>query len=538
MIGAEGNANIFIFEVGIRNVVEVFGVQLVTTHTVSIHPLLVAPTSIRYTNTSRDAVTETLRGSVRTPGGRALETVALEGTFGHAPRGLLFYLGNGETLFQRFYKEVVRMGAAVSAEQVRANTDYLLGTPLIWLLLAPYNPKTSTFFINWYDLWNGRSFEASITSFQHSRSHQKGGAVGLVSYQMQIRECGPPVTGSLGSAILGALLTAFSIWNAVEGVLNSYTLSNILGAQFAVLAIGASELAGMIDAVTAQIESVRSLMSGEPTSTASTGIASFVSAAASLSTAAASLAAAAASLTAPPATSGVWSAATAAGDGSATDAALAEGVAALYEVSAAAAAAASAGAYYGMSPAEFAAYLASGGGIVADSATYVVQLGDSVASIEARFAVTFDDVLNLNRMTPAEALYPGTSLLIPMTLKPGAIGVDGIPTLGSHRGKAAWGADVTMDLRVGADGDLELLREDAVLQQGGEMLVEILSEGVITHLSTLPTAARGAYLEAKLGQGIPASDKRVQSVSAVEVDDGAQGLSVRVRLRAITGEEV
>lgn len=110
--------NVFVFELGMINR-DPLGVLPDIVLPLSVHPLVVAPTNVRYQDGSRSYVGETHAGSIIHKAGRALQAVSLNGSFGVASRGLGTLLGTGDQRFRRFRHEIVRMADAVTKAQDR-----------------------------------------------------------------------------------------------------------------------------------------------------------------------------------------------------------------------------------------------------------------------------------------------------------------------------------------------------------------------------------------------------------------------------------
>ncbi len=548
MIGgnANGNLNILIFEVGMVTTLEALGSQASTTSTVSVHPLLVAPQRIRYTDSSRSSVTQTARGSVKTQGGRALRTVSLEGTFGVDSRGLGPYIGTGEVRFKRFYNEVVRMSGAMSQEDVDAAVDPLTGTPGIPLFVGLYSEDDTLFYVNFYDFFNGEAFEAEVQSFVWTREHRNGGASGMVTYSMTLQEVGALVEGGLGNTIISALMAALGLWSGITGAIASYTPTAIVGAFVGVAAIAVSQATATIRAVEAQVEGIRALLGGQGVpgllaSNGEEGLASFLRNCEAMALACDELSD---SLSRP------LGGQTQAGRGRA-DLSGAEGSTALarYEQQTAMRGLADyarqqlvMGIYFGLSRQQFQEWVAAGGGDTAlppdvrGSIRHVVSDADTPATIEALYGVPFSRILTLLRLTPDEALFPGRVLQIPTRRARGPQGIRGLPTFGSHVGRAAWGSDLPLELSA-SGGRLRVVSAEDVLAQGVTFLVEVFGDNLLRDLQTVPDVARASYLTRRVA-GIMKSDQRVSAVSGVEVQEGARGLSLTVTLQAINGGTV
>lgn len=547
-IGANGGGqlNIIVMEVGIVTTEPTTGAEVVTT--VSVHPLLVAPRSIRYSDASRSPVMETTGGSILTRAGRALRTVQMDGMFGVESRGLGPYIGSGEMRFQRFYKEVVRMSDALSDDDVQAAVDILNGTPFISLLVKPFVEGYSTFYINFYDFWNDVAFQALVPSFGWTREFRNGGATGNISYQLVVKEVGPLKEGGLGNEIISALLAVLGTWDDINDVLGAYTPTEIIDAQIAVAAIVASELADTVEAVNAQVQSVQELMGGNTAASLASdasndGIASFFSNCQRLVEQGEEAVTAlnqALGLGEFDNDSGAISPTSVDGEGSNRALDMAGRIADLEGVIDAGRFYQAAGKFFGMGRADYHAFILGGGALglfgpdAAGSERHPVALTDTPASIERRYGVTWARILELNNLTPDEALFPGTVLQIPVPRPKGPQGIRGLPTFGSHVAKSAWGIDLPLELTA-RDGDIVTVDEEDVLVQGATFLVEQVSDDLLNALKSVPDAVKTRYLSRRLS-ALFLLDGRFTSTEDVTVaitPDG--GFDVEATLHAING---
>jgi LysM repeat protein len=538
---AGGNLNIYLFEVGMITRDDNGGE---TVKVASIHPLLVAPRDVAYTDQSASPVMQTTGGSIMTTSGRNLRSVQLNGTFGVDSRGLAIYIGTGEVRHERFYNEVVRMSEALSSDDVNEAINDLTGTPFIRLLVAPYDPERTTFYINFYDFWYGRSFSAIIRSWQDSRHYDRGGASGLTHYQMTVEEVGPLVTGSLASTLIQALFAGLQLLNDISGVLESYTASAILDGLLAPFGILTSELAQLTQAFVGQIESVQGIMGGffQQSAVAQAGLADFFTTADAIA-ALGKRGGEEANTLAPSGfdSSGGsvgWSDTEGEGSNFAVEAS--EAIEDLEDLADAAAFQKVAGVFFGQDRATYQSFIsgqASGstGPNIAGSTQYTVGPTDTEDTIAASFGIPFDDILDLNGLTPDEALLDGAVLTIPRKRQRGSQRIDGLPTFGSHVGKAAWGADLTVDLQA-AGGDFVILKEEDVLVQGVEWLLAVFGDPVIELLDQAPPIIRTELLELRLKRMLT-SDKRIASVDSLEVtvDGATASYQIGVNLSAING---
>lgn len=583
-VNANNNLNLFIFEVGMIHKSPLPFIPDIV-QTVSIHPLVVVPTTIGYEEGTRSTVQQTVGGAILTRSGRALSRVNFSGTFGNESRGLLLYIGTGEVRFQRFLNEVVFMPEAMNGDDVKAAIDDLRGTPFIRLLVKSYDPDRTTFYVNFYDFWNARKFECLVEQFRPSRQHRQGGASGLIAYQMSIQEVGPVVVSPIAGAILGALFAILTTWAAINQVITSYTIGAILGSLTGAAGIITGQIDATMNAIDAQLKSAGSLggladfavdsqsgdffsshsntadlavpataiMSG---ASGSQAVASSNADEASLSTflaVAAQLAASAIGLadrlkaenptTVDNETGQIdWSAFV--GEGSNRTIEAFDENLGLTELADAAAFQGVVGTFYGQDRETYRAFMASLGGSdatpsVKGSIDYRVKDTDTPAGLEEQFGVTWDTILSVNQLLPDEALLAGTLLTIPRMRNIGPQQIDGLPTFGSHAGKAAWGADLTLDLDVDATGRLVAIDEEAVLQQGADFLVELFSDDLMDLVNQVPDVqdAQERMLQIRL-ERLMLGDKRFVAVEEVDTVRDDLGFDISVTISAINGGEI
>ncbi len=542
---AGGQLNVIVFEVGMKTTTEILGVEVVVVNTVSVHPLLVAPDSVRYSDASRSSIQQSGTSSQLTVGGRALREIVMGGTFGVDERGLLGYLGTGEMRFQRFYKEVVRMGEAMSAGDVDAAIDVINGTPGIRAFTLPYDENNSVFYINVYDFWKKQSFQVNIASFNDWITATKGGASGLRWYQMVLKEVGPIVTGGLGESIISALLQGLTTWASVNDALTSYTPTNLIDSFGAAVGIAAQQLSDTLAGVSTQIESVTQLMGG---SYGSATAAATNDGAASLFVTMASVKAQAESLLDLLETlvSGGNVEETGAVDWTNDDGGWELGAFEqrrdLEDLVESASYQNIAGVLFGMDRDVYRDFVMSGGthGQIAPdllgSIYHSVRPTDSPESLESMFNVAWQRILEVNGLLPDEAMLEGTELQIPRVRPRGPTGISGLPTFGSHVGQEALGRDIAMEIKAGSNGDLELVEYEDCVEQGATFLVEWLGDDILRLLNTIPSVVRADFLGQQMEQ-LFRTDRRIRAITdiSVEPDDTGTGYNTSMTLQTVNG---
>ena len=549
MIGVNsgGQLNIVILEVVCVTTINLGATIWEIPNTISVHPLLTDPSSIRYTDNTRSAVMQTTGGSIRTVGGRALRTVQLEGQWGVETRGLGPYLGTGEVRRERFYNEVVRMSDALTAGDVQACVSILTGTPFISLLVKPFIEGASLIGINAYDFYNDRSFQVQIKNYTDTRAAKNGGASGNIGYSMTIEEVGPLITGSLGSTIINGLMTVLGVWDDINEVLKTYTVTNIVDSFVGVAAIALSQVAESAAAVAGQVAAVQELMGAAGGSTslrtssaAGGGVAAFFQAVNQLvndSGVATSALTQQLGAGETDSDTGAFDPATAVGEGENRSFAIYDALHATEQLQDLAAFYLTAGAFYGMGRDEYRNFIESGGATTgpstAGSTTYTVSSIDTVASLELRFGVSWTVILETNGLTPDEALFPGTTLYMPVTRPRGPQGIRGLPTFGSHVGRAAWGADWPLEMTA-TDGVLDTVDDEDILEQGATFLIEQYSDDILQASRFVPDAVVGKYM-AKRYSALLLTDQRFATVEEITVDLSGGAAMVNATVRAING---
>lgn len=557
MIGVNGGnqLNIIILEVGMifnDETLESLGRNV---QTVTVHPLLVAPTSIHYSDASGVSVARTVGGSIRTAGPRQLRRVSLQGTFGAESRGMGLYIGNGDVRYQRFYKEVVRMAAALSQADVDENIDRLNGTPFISLLTKTYNPDTTQFYVNFYDFWHDRAFEVDITSFDTDRAHTRGGASGLTHYSMNLQEVGPLVTGSPMQQVIAALMTGLTAWSSVNDVINSYTLDTIVEAAVGPLGVAASLMTESVNAVSAQLDSVTSLLgasgggsTGAKTTDGLTGATSpaetFFDACAALEAAASNLADQIRALY-PSETSSEGGSVDWSSDETPPAYAQFQASQNASEVSSSAAFQRIAGRLFGMGDGVYHDFITTNGfsGIAAPeiggTIDHVVSDNDTPALLEAAYGVSWRRIVAVNGRSPMDLLLSGSTIRIPRIRARGSQSIDGLPVLGSHVGQEAWGTDIDIVIRADSTGDLKTVSGQECLVQGMSVLVGQFALDLLEGIQVVPENGKAAYLTKRLSS-VYLQDPRVKSATveatASQTLSGAWDLTGQVS--AINGLEI
>jgi len=532
--------------------------------TVAIHPLVVVPSTIRYSDSSRGAIQETALTVTDEIAGRAMRSITLEGTFGVESRGLGLYIGTGELRFKRFYHEVVRLPDAVNKEQVDANKD-LTRSPLLNLVLASYDEGDSYFAINFYDFWNDRSFAVRVQQWQDSRGAY-GNADGAVRYTMQLKEAGPLVTGGIGTAIISALFDVLTGWDNINELFKSYTLDVVIESLGNVVAIVAGQMFETVDALNDWFGAAKDVLAGNtgpvggtiPISSSAAqreateeevavaaGVSAYLDESQKLADQADEvLAIAAASRSGANTEQGAVSWSTQNSEGGVAGMEQAQAIDDVYTLGFAARYQQAVGKFAGLSRADYQGLIESTGEATrgANSGTtkalHRVAITDTAASISARYNVSWRRILDVNRLLPDEALLPGTELLVP-TLRTAGLPerINGLPTFDSHGGRSSWGKDLSVDLRAESSGQLAIVQGEEVLVQGSQWLLKAFEGQLVERLKQTPEPGREKFLRAQIAR-IYQSDARIEGVIEVRSSVNSERVQLDVVARAIGGVDV
>ena len=580
-IGANGGhqLNIFVFEVGtISRLPMPDGSYMEIPATVGIHPLVVAPTSIRYTDTSRSSVESTQDGYVVNVAGRAPRRVSFQGSFGVESRGIALYIGTGELRFQKFLHEVVRLPDAINQLQVDAEKDPLR-SPLLNLALAGYVEEFAAFYINFYDFWNDQKFQVRIPSFSWTRSARQGGAVGLVNYNMEVEECGEIVTGTIGGALINGAFEALTTWTKINTLISSYTPGAIVDSLISTADIVRSQFDATCGALSEWANSATALMNGGAPTLATSRAPSPPPTTSSNTFSPSPLPSAAVTEPVTGFASPALPTLFALSDQTielseslieALRNALASAEAdstlqwkntwppipdvellgvtdeqdQLHALTDAAAAQQAIGALYGMSPEEYREFITSHGsaGVRPDrhnTRRVRVRAWDTLDSIAAGAGIDVETLVRANGgASPVELLLPGSEILVPQRRTAGGPSrIDGLPVFGSHSGAAALGSDFRVDLGADAAGSFARVTEADALQQGIDWLIQTRSVAIMQLLSAFPDipAVQERMLKEHIGR-LVASDRRVVSVSSVRVANNGDGsISIQVDAEGLAG---
>lgn len=549
-VNAGGQLNIFVFEVGYvidDEEARALGQDVVTA---CVHPMLVAPESIRYTDTSRAAISQTLGSSVLTHGGKGLRTVQFQGTFGFEPRAFGLYVGNGAVRARRFYDEVVRLSEALNADDVRAAQNALTQSVFLRLNLARYNPTTCAFFVNFYDFLHDRAFQASLQNFGTTRSQSRGGAAGLLWYDLALQEVGPLVRGGIGEDALSVLLDGLSTWRDLTDALDSAAVETLLDGVLGPASVALTQLTASMDEIAERADDVREIFgtSSSGTSNVSSG-AAYLDALDRTEGAAEELGAALSRRRADETSAVAWldlytaSDATRLGPGPAR----LQQLEAVWDAADVARQLARIGRLFGLDDETFRQLVAAGGesgadGLVgpdrAGSIQHTVEPWDKPQDLETLYGVTFEQICTANNLDPLEALLPGTVLEVPILRTRGSLALSGSPVLGAQTGEDAFGRDLDYLLEASPTGDLLVVTGARALAQGVHVVVVERSSDLLRDLQVVPTAAQTGYIAKRL-VGDVLLDPRIADASAT-VTRGAtgNGYDVALALRTVTEVDV
>lgn len=527
-----GQNNILLFEVGyIRRAV---GGADEVVRSVAVHPLVVAPQQLSYTDTSRSTVVQTLGAKTRIVADRNLRAVQLTGVFGVEDRGLGDYRGTGPARFQRFYNEVVRYSDVRSADDIAGLINDLSGSPGIRARLAAYDPATCVPYVNFFDLLNQRAFAVNVESWSDSIGARNGGATGNRAYTLRLVESGPVVASKITDRVLRPLFSGLSIWKNGIDVLRAYDEEGIADALPSLNDVLLSQLTAAVRATADRSEEARALFGGTRRPRVSNATMSFVGAVDALREAVSAAVAAGRNdmspVDAPPGRVESWFVAKAF-DGPAA----AERVDSVEVLGAVADESRGLGVYLGLSREEFLRVIATGGlaqrSTPTMTVTHTVSALDTQRTIEELYAVRFEDVLEANNLLPDEALFPSQKLAIPVAAVNGPRFIEGLPTFDSQIGASAWGSDLSLDFDV-VDGDLATLGGADVLVQGVRVLQEQTAAELLEVGADLPGVSAQTVIARKMEQTV-LSDARIESVPRMDVRREGPAIVLSMDVRAI-----
>lgn len=544
MIGSNegGNLNVLMFEVGMLQRDPATGAE--TARTLAVHPMLTAPKTIRYRDSSRTSVTQTVGGALETKAGRALRQVSLDGQWGVAERGFGTLIGTGEYRHSRFYGEVVRLGEALYRADVDDALRAVATSPFVRAGVASFDPRTTLFYVNFYDFWNGVAFECNIPSYEFERRADGAGASGMIHYRLTLQEIGPIITSGVGEQLLAPLFQGFRLWDDLNEVLESYDTDSLTDAIVSVPAGVVAELAESLEGFRSGIDSVTALMGAAPRPTPDGATVAFFGAVDRIRQAANGSATAvglyATGDLAEEQGQIAWT--TAPQEGLIRGLELYSLQEDLADVEDAAAWQTAAGSLFGMSQRNYQSWVASQGSVsqagpnIAGSSHHTVTELDDETSISTLWGVDWDTILAANDLTPDEALWPGTVLDIPIVRASGPQPIDGLPTFGRHLGQDAWGTDLAADLAVDGGAPVVLSGAD-VIEQGCSYLLGEFGPALLRDLGDVPPVVRTPFIRERL-RILFASDRRLLDLQEVTVTESGAGLDISVSVATINGGTV
>lgn len=575
--------NLFLFEVVRRTVDEVSGVARLSV--IAVHPLMTAPSSVRYSDTSRTAVEKVHGGALVTRGGRGHQRVTVTGEWGVETRGFGPFAGTGPARAAKFRREVVRLPEAVTAAEVDAElgadltiqrsnpvnaaalvdgqivslndtpslraallpgapsvaetaTRVSFDSPLLAGKLTDYDPARESLLVNWYDFWNDVAFEAQIASYEHTGDAKRGATSGNRTYVIQLTEVGPPQRPAGLDSPLPELFSGLGAWRDLNQAIRGYTGTALAQSMSSLTATALGTVTDLVTSLQAQVDGVEDIASNRATE--STFATRWFQQVEQLRDAADGLAwtQALQFFGFEPQTPGEvrWreDAVRALDAGDADEE--------LDELRRFAEGQRAAGGLVGMGSEEWTSYLTSGGAAgqrdarTAGTTSHRVRLTDTAETIETTYGVRWGDVLAVNGYTPDEALRPGVVLAIPRR-RGSAVGPLNLPVLGSHVGEGAWGSDLAMELTVNADGDLATVSGTDALEQGAAVLFEEFGEALELGLDQVPEAAHAPLLRRRVVSML-LQDPRFVAVPQVDIEQTPSGLAVGVTIQAVNGGTV
>ena len=237
--------------------------------TVALHPLLVGPTTIHYSDTSKTAITQNIRGIHTNKAGRQPIAVSLEGTFGQKPKFVGLGFLNGIQRLKLFWDEVVRLPDMVTLRDFERTRHLFSITPSLLFsgFRQSFQEEVEIFAINFYDFNEGRAFSCNIDKFDLQKQYTTRN--NLPTYHLTIKETGPVITNNLlFGASIEDLLKADAIFDAVVNTLISNAPQVwIDGLEDLVIGVKktVSQISSIIDSfISPNIDFLRSALTGNP----------------------------------------------------------------------------------------------------------------------------------------------------------------------------------------------------------------------------------------------------------------------------------
>lgn len=513
-----------------------------------VHPLWVAPATIRKTSPSRSPVTKNADGALRVVGGRNLFQMSFSGTFGVEYRGIGISGGDGELRRRRFEKEVVALGDAANRADVedainlfgtQIGVDLAASLPLSKALNG-FDPATQGYFaVNLYNFYDREFYQVSIQQYTRSRAHRNAGATGLVAYDMAIQEVGPLLSGVGPFEKILPLLEVTATAQDIMSVVDDVNLTNVLTAAATVVAIPLN--VSPIDSLAAGVaKGIRYLGPGgkltrqrEREFSTSLLTANLSSLFGDITRAIDEIRDAVTSIktTAPPSyePNQGWTPFETLGFSETEPWVTAyESTTSLLDIEDGLRFSQILGCYYGMSRGDYQAFVEAGGDLgkvgpdILTTVQHVVTLEDSPRNLERQYNVTWDEILSTNGLTPDEALYPETVLRIPQRRPRGNLGVAGLEVFDSHVGDSIYGKDLDVTLVADENGDLLTVTGPDCLEQGLQMISEQYADTIRSGADTIPAVVAPELMAQRLRR-LLALDRRVLAVNQVTAGDNGTG---------------
>lgn len=537
--------------------------------TVSLHPLVTGPRSIHYTDRSRSDIQQSIRRATVNKGNRELLRLTLAGTFGQEPRFMGVFL-DGLRRLKLFWHEAVRLGDAVTEEQVKKAKRIITPSHVFPAYNLPFDERFEVYGINFYDFYNGWAFSCNIDLFD---INEDTSANNLPMYTIQITETGPTlVNQNFLSAALTALIEADQI---AEDALNT------LVANFPQRWIDAA--ASISQSANSTIQKINDVwkasfrLDTERLKASWNGLADRFRSQTTISFSGTFV---------PPTVAEETTDETAERDASAakfrdkikgiqaaqehlmatiapyatepgprremTEIALHRGEpfefdeflrdvevsqVAAYEVE-------NMHRLYQLSQEEHnerLAALTSGENrppAIPSTRLHRIEGRQTIFDIADQYGVSWETLLEYNDLEPDD-IHPGMELVIPITKEIGAVPFPEVPTFGSHRGASVLGTDLPNALDVDEDGDLLVLDEPNTFLQGIDNIIILADDFFFSEDQEILSGNELAeFMRIKLFELLN-QDKRIRDITKLDVVNGNQGVIViDYEVRAISDPEI
>lgn len=177
---------------------------------------------------------------------------------------------------------------------------------------------------------------------------------------------------------------------------------------------------------------------------------------------------------------------------------------------------------------------------------HTVKGFETPGKIAQAYNVSVESILKKNNIT-TETLTPGEVIKIEVENSETMQQVfEDIPTFGSQEGDLIYGHDVSNDLEVGEDGDLEILSNQATLAQGANNRLKTISgkyplepDFGIPEIAgtTLPQELLNGLLKLKIVAQFTA-DKRIREITDIQIEQDQNAINISGSMIAVNNKKL